>query len=209
MSWIAIAGGANGLFFYSFFDLQQEGRADPSAAAGLWEGPARVAAEVTRFAPILLSDRAQDSLSVMGGTPSWLMLRCHSDPKATDGSSGGMYIFAVSDGTGGGAVTLQSSRGRALSSVTIVSETPSRAVKLGGDGKSFSDVIAAMGVVIYKVESQAHHQLPPVVLGHKTDDDPVPTSTTDRRIKSSSAGRHKGDDEELEQDCTTFPVDTM
>ena len=39
-----------------------------------------------------------------------------------------------------------------MSSVTIVNETPSRAVKLGGDGKSFSDVIAAMGVPIYKVE---------------------------------------------------------
>ena len=151
MSWIAIAGGANGLFFYSFFDLQQEGKADPAAAAGMWEGPARVATEVTRFSPILLSDRAHDSPTVIGGTPNWLMLRCHSDPKAT----GGMYIFAVSDGTGGGAVTLKPSRRRALSSVTVVSETLGRAVKLGGDKKSFSDVIASMGVAIYKVEFHA------------------------------------------------------
>eukprot|EP01044_Picomonas_judraskeda_P004557 COSAG03_NODE_404_length_8183_cov_12.238619_3_plen_84_part_00 len=81
------------------------------------------------------------------------MLRCHSDPKGADRSLGGiMYIFAVSDGTGGGAVTLQPSRGRALRNVTIVSETSSRAAKLEGDGKSFSDVIAAMEVAIYKVQ---------------------------------------------------------
>ena len=144
MSWIAIAGGANGLFFYSFFDLQQEGKADSTAAAGLWQAPARVAAEVRRFAPILLSNR-ENIPTVVGGSPSWLMLRCHSNHS-------GIYIFAVSDGTGGGAITLQPSRGQALSSVTVVNETPSRAVNLGGGGVSFTDVVKTMAVAVYRVE---------------------------------------------------------
>jgi hypothetical protein len=135
-------------FFYSYFDLAQEGKADPAAAEGLWHAPARVASEVRRFAPILLSSRAQDIPAIIepaiGGT-SWLMLRCHAYKSA-------MYIFAVSDGTGGGPVTLQPSREKTLRSVTVISETPSRAVHLNHNRMAFTDAIAPMGVAVYKVD---------------------------------------------------------
>lgn len=189
MSWIAIAGGANGLFFYSEFDLAQEGMADPAAAAALWQAPARVATEVSRFAPILLSNRAPHSPTVLGGTLSWLMLRCHSYPN----EAAGIYIFAVSDGTGGGAVTLQLSHGQALS-VTVVSEEPIRRVKLGGGGVRFSDDIASMAVVVYKVELNQHDdftvmEAPAVSVRMKNDDRTLPTPTNYYTVQSVSPRR--------------------
>ena len=97
MVWITIAGGANGFFFYSVYDIAKNPDIDSHAE---WNVLSKVAREVDRFAPILLSTSLRDP-TVDGGHPAWLMLRSHR----TNATS--CYVFAVSDGRGAGTVTLR------------------------------------------------------------------------------------------------------
>ena len=55
MTWQAIAAGANGLVYYSFFDLLKRDKWPKSRTAGAWENVCKVAQEVKSFEPILLS----------------------------------------------------------------------------------------------------------------------------------------------------------
>lgn len=55
MTWQAIAAGANGLVYYSFFDLLKRDKWPKERTAGAWENVCKVAKEVKSFEPILLS----------------------------------------------------------------------------------------------------------------------------------------------------------
>ena len=56
MTWQAIAAGANGLIYYSFFDLLERDGWRKDRMAGGWEGACAVAREVKAFEPVLFSD---------------------------------------------------------------------------------------------------------------------------------------------------------
>ena len=64
MTWQAIAAGANGLVYYSFFDLLKRDKWPKERTAGAWENVCKVAREVKAFEPVLLSE--DDAPSVEG-----------------------------------------------------------------------------------------------------------------------------------------------
>lgn len=56
MTWQAIAAGANGLVYYSFFDLLKRDKWPKERTAGAWENICKVAREVKSFEHVILSD---------------------------------------------------------------------------------------------------------------------------------------------------------
>lgn len=70
MCWQAIAGGANGLFGYAFYDFYA--RQDPASRDRVWKDYCDVLAEIRRMEPMLLAD---PSPIVVKGAPSTLALR--------------------------------------------------------------------------------------------------------------------------------------
>jgi len=103
MAWQCLCEGATGLVFYSWFDLNR----NPDVPFDQqWGELKRIAAEIDRFAPILLSvdEPPAFALEVQGGTPdkptdapAWL----HYVVRYHDGKA---YVFAVNDGDGAGRV---------------------------------------------------------------------------------------------------------
>jgi hypothetical protein len=94
MAWQCICEGATGLVFYSWFDLKR----NPDVPfTGQWEGLKRLAAEVDRMAPILLSIEPAPAVRLEGNRPRWLhwLARSHA---------GKLYLMAVNDGDGAGPV---------------------------------------------------------------------------------------------------------
>jgi hypothetical protein len=62
MTWQAIAAGANGLVYYSFFDLLKRDKWPKARTAGAWENVCKVAREVKSFENILLSGETPPSV---------------------------------------------------------------------------------------------------------------------------------------------------
>ena len=56
MTWQAIAAGANGIIYYSFFDLLKRDKWPKERTAGAWENVCKVAHEVKKFEAVLLSE---------------------------------------------------------------------------------------------------------------------------------------------------------
>ena len=56
MTWQAIAAGANGLVYYSFFDLLKRDKWPKERTAGAWENVCKVAREVKAYEAVILSD---------------------------------------------------------------------------------------------------------------------------------------------------------
>lgn len=63
MTWQAIAAGANGLVYYSFFDLLKRDKWPKARTAGAWENVCKVAREVKSFESILLSGETPPSVA--------------------------------------------------------------------------------------------------------------------------------------------------
>ncbi len=94
MAWQCICEGAQGLVFYSWFDLKR----NPDVPFKVqWEGLKRIAAEIDRMAPIVLSIEPAAAVTVAGARPPWL-----HDLVRTRG--GKLYLVAVNDGDGEGRV---------------------------------------------------------------------------------------------------------
>lgn len=103
MAWQCLCEGATGLVFYSWFDLKR----NPDVPfEQQWGELKQIAAEIDRFAPILLSVDKQPSFHLQireeadqasGDAPPWL----HSQVRQHGGKT---YIFSVSDGDGAGTV---------------------------------------------------------------------------------------------------------
>ncbi|HOX37343.1 MAG TPA: hypothetical protein PL033_05070 [Candidatus Brocadiia bacterium] len=98
MAWQCIAGGANGLIFYSWFDLwrmsadkQSGGRAEkPEPFDERWKDVTAMAAEIERFFPVLLSVAAAPTPIAVEGSKSvaWRIY----------GKDGFTYLVAVNSG---------------------------------------------------------------------------------------------------------------
>ena len=103
MAWQCLCEGATGLVFYSWYDMKR----NPDVPFDQqWGELKRIAAEIDKLAPILLSveDEPTFALKVHGGTrkqseeaPSWL----HYVVRHYDGKA---YVFATNDGDGAGIV---------------------------------------------------------------------------------------------------------
>ena len=146
MTWISIAAGSNGIFFYAAYTLGQNSDVGFTAE---WDVLSTVATEVQQFAPMLMAQPLPPPNT--GAMPSWLMLRAH----LVNASS--CYVFAVSDGRGGGSVELKPSglpASASISSVTVANTSPARHVAVGIDGLSFTAQVELMAVVVYHVQLQ-------------------------------------------------------
>lgn len=97
MAWQCIAEGATGLVFYSWYDVKRN--PDVSFDAQ-WDGLKRLAAEIDRMTPILLSVEPAPEIGVEGERPAWLhwLARRHN---------GKLYLAAVNDGDGEGTVVFR------------------------------------------------------------------------------------------------------
>jgi hypothetical protein len=143
MAWQCITEGATGLVFYSWFDVKR----NPDVTFDRqWDGLKRIAAEIDRMAPILLSTEAAPEVAVRygepaaEGEPAWLhtLVRNHG---------GKLYLFAVNDGDGAGRVdfTLPEAAG----GVRVLGED--RSIELRGS--SFEDQFERLAVRVYEIES--------------------------------------------------------
>ncbi len=97
MSWQCICEGATGLVFYSWFDLKRN--ADVPFEKQ-WDALKTIAAEIDRFAPMVLSIEPPPSVSLEGERPAWLHW-------IVRGNSGKAYIVAANDGDGDGTITFK------------------------------------------------------------------------------------------------------
>ena len=115
-----------------------------------WARLSKVAAEVVRFAPVLMSTRAV-APTMAGVAPNWLMLRSHWGVGA---NASLCYIFAVNDGTGGGAVTFSDAggkRSRAVQEATVINEDAGRALPVASGGSSFVASLSPLDVLVIRV----------------------------------------------------------
>ena len=166
ITWQAIVRGANGLFYYSFFDMMSGCHRTGTCPLDVsnmtqWARMSRIAAEVERFAPVLLSNAgaapAATVLNGTGGVPPWVATRERWD----DSASETMFIFAANDGDGGDAVTFVLGGGLVAmgGSVEVVSETPVRTIGLEAGSDRFHDTSNPLDVVVYKLQVQLRRSM--------------------------------------------------
>ena len=176
MAWQAICRGANGIVYYSFFDIK---RNDDVSFATQWEILSNVAAEIDKFSPVLLSDEGAapaprlayaiytengDASDGSNDSPSWLAARARWMASAAVGPLQGgddYYIFVANDGNGGGKVTFTidpSVEVISTDGVHVVSVSPPRKIEFHGNGAgdavSFSDTVNPLDVVVYKISTR-------------------------------------------------------
>ena len=136
MAWQCIAEEATGLVFYSWFDVKRN--PDVSFEAQ-WSGLKRLAAEIDRMAPIVLSIESVPEIHVNDGEPpAWLhwLVRRHLDK---------IYVIAVNDGDGDGNVSFQLPS--AIDSVRELTE----ARVIEQNVHSFDDRLDRLSVRIYEI----------------------------------------------------------
>lgn len=172
MAWQAICRGANGIVYYSFFDIK---RNDDVGFDTEWGILSQVAAEIDKYAPVLLSDEGAAPAPTLtlpsdkrgdgsDDSPSWLAARARwAASPAVGPLQGGddYYLFVANDGNGGGDVTFTIDRSVEVISaegVQVVSESTPRKIALDGSGAggtvSFSDSVDALDVVVYKLSTR-------------------------------------------------------
>ena len=124
MAWQAICRGANGIFYFSFYDIQR----NPDVPfAQQWGILTAIAAEIEHHVDVLLSDAgAAPAVAISSSEsmfpPGWVTAR------ARWGDDKDFYLFVCNDGNGGGTVkfTLDKSVAIGNGGVTVVSESPPR-----------------------------------------------------------------------------------
>ena len=175
MAWQAIAGGANGIVFYSYFDIQR----NPDVPFAVeWDRLLEVATEIKAFVPVLLSDQGAAALPAATAAAKpvsrlpWLRMRAQwvdsgevpsllgAASSAPPSSTREYVVFAVADGNGAGAVTFtlppdvlaHGAIGSVATCATpFAGGMPSRAVSVSRDGASWTDTIRDMEMVAYRV----------------------------------------------------------
>ncbi len=176
MAWQAICRGANGIVYYSFFDIK---RNDDVSFATEWGILSEVAAEIDKFAPMLLSDEGAAPKPTLAqakdrhlytkqgdtgdggdGSPRWLAARARWVASAAVGPLQGgddYYLFVANDGNGGGRVTFTIDRSVGAitaEGVQVVSVSPPRKIDFDDSGMSFSDTVDPLDVVVYKISTR-------------------------------------------------------
>lgn len=144
MAWQCICEGATGLVFYSWYDVKRNSDVPFSVQ---WDGLKRLAAEIDRMAPRLLSIEPVPAIKVQGAAPSqdapcWLHWLAR-------GHGGKLYLFAVNDGDGEGAVRFDLPA--PPQSARVLDEGRS----LRAHGTAFQDDFRRLAVHIYEIELSA------------------------------------------------------
>ena len=143
MAWQCICEGATGLVFYSWTDIKR----NPDVPfATQWDRQKRIAAEIDRFAPLLLSIESAVAVKVRGvaqsqDAPHWL----HCVTRHHDGK---LYLFAVNDGDGEGVI--QFNLPLPAKSVRVLDEKRS----ISADDGVFRDDFRRLAVHIYEIEEK-------------------------------------------------------
>ncbi len=135
MAWQCIAEGATGLIFYSWFDLKRNPDVDFETK---WADMKRLAEEIDRMAPVLLSVEPAEPITVDGAPPAWL----HCLVRGHDGK---LYLIAVNDGDGEGDVTFRLPAG-----VKTVREMSADRALESGD-RTFRDRLPPLAVHLYEI----------------------------------------------------------
>ena len=137
MAWQCIAEGATGLIFYSWFDIKR----NPDVPfEQQWERLKRIAAEIDRMTPILLSvEPVPSAQSLVGKMPRGVhvLVRRHK---------GKLYVIAVNDGAGDAKVTY---RLKTTRRINVLGENRTIPPADGG----FSDRSERLSVHIYEVDA--------------------------------------------------------
>ncbi len=151
MSWQCICEGANGLVYYSFYDLK---RNKDVAFDESWPALKGIVAEIDRFAPMLLSvepvpeidvkltETKTEGSAAVQAKPSWLhwLARQHR---------GKLYLVATNDGDGEGHVEfVLPSKPAAVRTVSDGGET--QAIEIGSQG--FATAMKPLEVQVFEVE---------------------------------------------------------
>jgi hypothetical protein len=137
MAWQCIAEGATGLVFYSWYDVKR----NPDVSFDeQWAGLKRIAEEIDRMAPVILSDQPVGAVTVNAGQqPAWLHV-------LTRRYEGKLYLIAVNDGDGEGRVTYElPGEARAIREV-------SENRVLQAAGRAFTDDLEPLAVRVYEIE---------------------------------------------------------
>jgi len=139
MAWQCIAEGATGLIFYSWYDVKR----NPDVSFDeQWAGLKRLAAEIDKMAPVILSAESTPTFTVdKGQPPQWLhwFVRQHQ---------GRLYLIAVNDGDGQGRVTFQ----LPADSGPIREMSEDRTIK--PENGAFTDNLAPLAVYLYEIETK-------------------------------------------------------
>ena len=143
--------GANGIVFYSWFDIL---RNDDMSFTEQWGHLCDVATELDKFAPVLLSDAGAAPAAAVskkgGGSAPWLRTRARFGDERGDY----YYLFAANDGDGSGEVVFSLGDSVKISgNVEVVSESPTRTIT-PADDRSFNDHSKALDVVIYRLATK-------------------------------------------------------
>ena len=144
-------GGTECAVWLRYFDIK---RNDDMPFETQWSHLSAVAAEIDRFAPVLLSDEGAAppvtaSLKSGDGSPAWLATRARWGPSAAQAGKD-FYLFVANDGNGGGKVQFQlAGTSIGADGVSVVSETPPRKIQ-PDDASSFSDEVKRLDVVVYR-----------------------------------------------------------
>jgi hypothetical protein len=139
MSWQAICEGADGLIYYSYFDLK---RNPDIPFAVQWENLKRITAEIDTVSGILLSDENKDTVNLIssGNNHSWYSWTSRNYKNK-------LYIFVVNNGKGEGEIKC-TVPGK-YKSVQIIND-PTKHLTLSGS--QFTDTIKNLEVKIYELE---------------------------------------------------------
>lgn len=158
ITWQAVVRGANGIVYYSFFDMMSGcHRTDtcPLDVSNMtqWARMSKIAAELDRWAPVLLSDAGAAppvaAVNASGLPATSVASRVQwSDDEAHHSV---MYLFVANDGSSSGQISFVLGSGLLADTVDAVSEDPLRSVATGAALTSFTDAIAELDVVVYRV----------------------------------------------------------
>lgn len=137
MAWQCICEGAMGLVFYSWFDVKRNPDVPFEAQ---WRDLKKIAAEIDRAAPALLSVEPAPPVTAQcrPAEPRWLHWRVHS-------RGGKLRLFAVNNGDAEGEATF--TIGRQIKAVTVPAEK--RDITPEGDG--FKDTFKKLEVRMYEL----------------------------------------------------------
>ena len=161
MTWQAIAAGANGIFYWEFNDLFRNPDVGFNASFEYYN---RTATEVLQFAPLLLSGHGKAPPPAVGAARAWLVTRT----QWADRAHRSCVLFAVSDGRGGGAVTLDLSQlcataaASSIAVVRIMEAAPNASTAAPPprvSGCSFTDSVPSLAATAYNISLQPRRAL--------------------------------------------------
>jgi hypothetical protein len=139
MSWQAICNGADGLIYYSYFDLKR----NPDVPFEIqWSNLKRIVTEIDTFSNALLSDNKADSIRINSGDGdnTWFNW-------TTRNFNNRLYIFVVANGKNEGKIEFNIP-GK-YKSIRRINENPQELKLINS---KFSDTIKNMDVRIYSAD---------------------------------------------------------